>query len=115
MKSPGGKLSIPRPDALQQQLFGDIGKMNLKTRSEFVSSCSKLVALGSGPEAKIQNHVDSKHQDSRRRLPQKRLDRRVPGVVLGEIGLIAIVVNVISEQANVPLIDGKAERGVLGL
>ena len=47
--------------------------------------------------------------------PQKRLDRLVPSVMLREVGLITVVVNVTSEQPNVPLINGKAKRGVLGL
>ena len=115
MKSTGGTLRIPALDALQQHLFGDIGEMYLKTRTEVVRFCSKRVALTSGPEAKIQNHICSKDQNSRRRLPQKRLDCRVPSVMLGEVGLVAVVVNVTSEQPNVPLIDAEAERGVLCL
>src|SRR5260370_42702215 len=35
--------------------------------------------------------------------------------MLREVGFIAIVVNVTSEQPNVPFINGKTERGVLGL
>ena len=115
MKSTRRKLSIPGLDTLQQQLLGDISKMDLKIRTEFASFCTKLVALTSNPEAKIQDHIYAKYQNSRRRLPQERLDRVVPSVMLREVGFIAIVVNVTSEQPNVLFIKGKTERGVLGL
>jgi hypothetical protein len=108
MESAGGKLGIPGFDALQQQLFGDIGKVNPETCAQVVSLCSKLVSLTSGPEAKVQNHVHAKYQNSRRRFPQKRLYRCVPSVTPCEVRLIAIVVNVTSEQPNVPFVDGKA-------
>src|SRR5688572_2330534 len=113
MEGTGRELSVPCLDALKQELFGDIGEVNPEACTEVVRLRPKLVALASGPEAKIQNDVDSKRQHCRRRFPQKRLDRRVPGVVHCEVGLIAVVANVVAEQLNVPLIDGQAERGML--
>ncbi len=78
--------------------------MDLKIGAEVTSFCAKHIALTSNPEAKIQDNIGAKCQDSRRCVPQDRLHSLVPSVMLCEVGFIGIIVHVGSEQPNVPFI-----------
>lgn len=87
--------------------------MDPEAHIELESFCSKFASLALGPKAKVEDHIYTEHQNSRRCLSQKQLDRPVPGVVRREVG--AAVVYVHSEKPDMPLIDGKAERGAFDL
>ena len=88
--------------------------MDLETHTDVPSPGSEFIALGPCPEAEVEDHINAQPQDSLRRLPQKRLDRPVPGVVYVETGIIAIIVHVHSKQPDVPFVDGQSKRSMFG-
>ena len=74
--------------------------MDPEVCAKVTSLGAKLVTLTLGPEAKVEDHVDTEHDTSRRRFPQQRLDRGVPLIVPRETFIVAVVVNVVADMST---------------
>ena len=106
MEGAGRQRGVARVQAGEQLALGQHQRVHHARRAQPHRAGAEVVALGTRPEAKVEDDIGAKRERPRGHAPHQRLDGGVARVVRG-------VGQVVAEQRDMPLVGREAQGAVL--